>query len=169
MSFVVPNMSVLQTRALREDAKRIVATVDLGRQRAVVTRIPHRMFIDIKNATYGLEWLAPVEDEAPQSGLNASGFEISAPLSLAPPPAAEREFVPTPGHIGRLASLSDGIGFAEIETSGGRIHAGEIYVDFQRDGTSSFTVIVIDDPDGQKLFLEILPLADTVRIQDEEF
>ena len=153
---------------MKEHAKRIVSVIDLGRQRAVVTRVPHRMFIDLESATYGLEWMAPVEEEEPQSAYSASGFEMSAPLSMAPPPTTERKFGPAPGHLGRPASLGDGIAFLEVETSSGWARSGEVYVEFQRDGTSSYTVITLDDPDGQKLFLEILPLADNVRIHNEE-
>ena len=142
--------------------------IDLGRQRAVVTQTPHRLFIDIKNATYGLEWLISIEEETPQSGLDANGFEVDAPLALTPPPLAEREFAPTPGHIGRLESLADDINFLKIETTSGWVDSGEVYVDFERDGTSSFTIIVLDNSDGRKISLETLPLAHAVRIQDEE-
>ena len=51
MSFMVPNLSVMRSRTLRQHAERIIATVDLGRQRAVVTRIPHRLVIDLDNSS----------------------------------------------------------------------------------------------------------------------
>jgi hypothetical protein len=168
MSFMVPNMSALQTRALREHAKRIVTVIDAGRQRAVLTRSPHRVVVDLDNATYALEWMVPIDEEESQMGLEGSGFGFGAPLSLAPPRSVEREFAPAPGQLGRLASLADGIGFVDIETPSGWVDSGEVYIDFEHDGTSSFTVITLEDPEGQKLSLEILPLADTVRILNEE-
>ena len=37
------------------------------------------------------------------------------------------------------------------------------------DGTSSYTMVVLNEPGGRELALEVLPLADAVRIIDEEF
>jgi hypothetical protein len=168
MSFMVPNMSVLKSRALREHAKGIIAMVDLGRQRAVVTRTPHRLAISIKRGTYGLEWLAPVDEEDSNYARDAAGFEIDAPLSLAPPPVEYREFLRLPGMMGRPQALDNGIQFQKIETAGGSVDSGEVFVDFYRDGTSSAAMINIDDPDGRVIRLEIRPLADAVRIHHEE-
>jgi hypothetical protein len=168
LSFMVPNISALKGRALREHANGIIAMVDLGRQRAVVTRTPHRLHINIKGATYGLEWLAPVDEVDPQAGRDAAGFEIDAPLSLAPPLLESREFLRLPGLMGRLEALGNGVRFAKIETGGSSVTTGDVYVDFYRDGTSSATVINLDDPDGRSIQLEIRPLADAVRIHNEE-
>lgn len=164
LSFMVPNISALKTRALREHAKGIVAMVDLGRQRAVVTRTPHRLFIDIGGATYNLEWLAPVDEVDPR---DAAEFEIDGTLSLAPPPVEHREFVRLPGQMGNPKSLGNKIRFARIETDGSSVNSGEAYVNFYRDGTSSPTLITLDDPNGNIIYLEILPLADAVRVRHE--
>ena len=168
MSFVVPNLSVLKSQALRQDAERIVAKADLGRQRAVVTGIPHRMVIDLNNGSYTLEWMGSTgggETAVPIADSELQPFNTS--VSLEPPAQTERSFTPLPGLFGRVEFLADGIEFAEVETPGGRIHSNETFVTFERDGTSSFTTIVLDDPDGRRIILEILPLADTVRIIDE--
>jgi prepilin-type N-terminal cleavage/methylation domain-containing protein len=170
LSFMVPNLSSLKSRAIRADADGIVAMVDLGRQRAVVTQTPHRMFIDIKRARYGLEWLAPIEEEDPYDERDASGLEIIAGtmLSLSPPPVVIREFYRLPGLMGRPKVLGIDVSFATIETEGGSVRSGAVYVDFYRDGTSSATIITLDNADGQTLQLEILPLADSVRIKHGE-
>jgi prepilin-type N-terminal cleavage/methylation domain-containing protein len=168
MSFVVPNMSVLKSRALRQDAERIVAIADLGRQRAVVTGIPHRMVIDLDNGSYSLEWMTSTGESQTTSQIEDSALQpFSSTVSLEPPARTERDFAPLPGLLGRVEFLDDDVEFAEIETPGGRTNSGETFVIFERDGTSSFTTIVLDDPDGRRLILEILPLADTVRIIDE--
>jgi prepilin-type N-terminal cleavage/methylation domain-containing protein len=168
MSFMLPGLSAMRSRMLRDHAERIVAKADLGRQRAVITGIPHRLVIDIDNASYGLEWMGSTgvsETDAPTE--NAELQSLIKALSLKPPVQAEQKFTPLPGLLGRVESLSDGIAFAEVETPGGWIDSDATFVTFERDGTASFTTIVLDDPDGRRLILEIPPLADTVRIFDE--
>ena len=40
-------------------------------------------------------------------------------------------------------------------------------MEFARDGTTDFAAIVLDDESGGSLTLDVLPLADAVRIRDE--
>ena len=166
MYFMVPNMSVLQNRALPEQAKRIIAKIDLGRQRAVMTRRPHRIFIDLDEGAYGLEWEGAGDAIEPSSSPTDTAAD-GAPLSLAAPPRAERSFAPLPGLHGHAENLGEEIAFARIETEGGSVRSGEAFVVFQRDGTASPATIVLDNADGRELSLQIRPLADTVRILDE--
>jgi hypothetical protein len=94
---------------------------------------------------------------------------IGAPLSLEPPPEEERSFQSILGPLGRLEHLGGGIEFGWIETPGGDVDFGDAFITFEGDGTSSYTVLVLNEPGGHELALEILPLADAVRIVDEEF
>lgn len=167
MSFTIPNISGLSARALRQQAEKLVASVDLARQRSVMTGVPHRILIDLDEGLYRIEWLAvDPEDAEPDSGATEETY-TDAPLSLAPPPAANRQYTPLAGMMGRLDRLEKDIVVSGVETPGGWVETGQAYLSFERDGTSSYTTIVLDDPDGNHLYLEILPLADTVRISDE--
>ena len=91
----------------------------------------------------------------------------SAPISLAPPrgparvPAAAR-------HVRTRDRSSSRCCFQAVETPEGTIDRGEAFVVFERDGTANPTEIVLADDDGHALALEVLPLADTVRIHDVE-
>jgi prepilin-type N-terminal cleavage/methylation domain-containing protein len=163
MYFMVPNMSILQNRELPAQAKRVAAKIDLGRQRAVMTRIPHRIFIDLDAGTYGLEWEGSGEVTETASDV----LDPSAPLSLEPPPLREHVFGPLPGLGGHIEDLGKEIAFVRIETEGGSVRNGEAFVHFERDGTASPAKIVLDDSEGRQLSLEILTLADSVRILDE--
>jgi prepilin-type N-terminal cleavage/methylation domain-containing protein len=168
MGIMLPNLSPLKTRVLRQHAARIVAMADLGRQRAVVTGIPHRLVINLDDASYALEWSGKTEEsKTAEPDENSELDPFDKPVSLEPPKRIERSFTPLPGLLGRVVSLSDGVEFAEIETTGGWIESDSTFVTFERDGTASFTTIVLDDPDGRQLTLVIPPLADTVRIFDE--
>ncbi|MFB3117545.1 MAG: Tfp pilus assembly protein FimT/FimU [Myxococcota bacterium] len=169
MSLTLPNFGILQSHKLRQSAERIVERVDFGRQRAVMTGIPHRLVVDLDAGTYKLEWQGEKSANAAPAAKPATGPGIDAMLSLAPPPAVERNFEAVPGPLGQLETLGKGIEFAWIETPGGDVDFGEAFITFAGDGTSSYTMLVLNEPGGGELALEILPLAETVRILDEDF
>jgi len=186
MSVMLPNFGALQTHRLRDSADKVVERIDFGRQRAVMTGIPHRLAVNLDSGTYQLEWegenakdvakpAAPVtsteldpKQTGAQPGTLSSETGLAPPLSLAPPPAVEHHFEPVPGPLGKPETLGTGVEFAWIETPGGDIDFGDAYIGFEGDGTSNYTVLVLDEPGGHQLSLEILPFAEAVRILDEE-
>jgi hypothetical protein len=169
MSLMLPNFGALQSHKLRNAAERIVERVDFGRQRAVMTGIPHRLAIDLDAGTYKLEWQGQGAENAAAQPKPKTEPDIGLRLSLAPPPAAEQSFQSLSGPLGRLEQLGRGIEFGWIETPGGEIDFGDAFITFEGDGTSSYTMLVLNEPGGHELALEILPLADAVRIVDEDF
>jgi hypothetical protein len=169
MSIMLPNFGALQSHKLRNAADQIVERVDFGRQRAVMTGIPHRLAIDLDAGTYNLEWQGEGVENAAQQPKPMLEPGIGAALSLAPPQAVERSFQSISGPLGRIEYLGRGVEFGWIETPGGEVDFGEAFITFEGDGTSSYTILVLNEPDGHELALEILPLADAVRIIDEGF
>ena len=170
----LPNFSGMHARNLKHQARRIVAQIELARQRAIVTGIPHRFFIDIEGAAYRLEWLAAEdagdsdeEADEPAGGADALGEPGSVSIDLTAPRAEERAFRPLPGTLGRFTLLEESIEFAGIETTGGWVDEGESFIRFERDGSADATTIVIEHDSGLSVTLEVLPLADTVRVQYE--
>jgi prepilin-type N-terminal cleavage/methylation domain-containing protein len=163
----LPNFSVLHTRNLKHQARRLVGQIELARQRAIVTGIPHRLYIDVDGGAYRVEWLVVEDtpgDAAPESD---DPFFGESAVDLSAPRAAERSFHPLAGAMGRLALLDDGIEFAGVETTGGWISGGETSIHFERDGSADATTIVIEHESGLSVTLEVLPLADTVRVRHE--
>jgi type II secretion system protein H len=170
----LPNFSGLHARNLKHQARRIVAQIELARQRAIVTGTPHRLFIDVDGAAYRIESLT-AEDEADGEGetdeMATDAFASSAAggvsIDLTAPRAAERTFRPLPGTLGRFTLLDESIEFAGIETTGGWVDGGETFLRFERDGSADATTIVIEHESGMSVTLEVLPLADTVRVRYE--
>jgi prepilin-type N-terminal cleavage/methylation domain-containing protein len=167
--FVAPNLGILSSRRLQQQAEQISAQLELGRQRAIVTGIPHRLAIDLEGGSYWLEWYvteaeALGEPEAPV----VRDLRGTTPISLAPPLAGVREFRPLPGMFGRPNEIEDSLSFHGVDTLDGTIDRGEAFVEFDRDGSASPIEIVLGDDDGHALALEVLPLADVVRIHDVE-
>lgn len=166
----MPNFSGLKSRSLRNQAHTMVAQIELARQRAIVTGIPHRLFIDIEAGAYRIEWLGRDEDsgDAFDAGATAPAAASDAfTLDLTAPRSEEREFEPIAGSLGRFKLLEDASFFAGIETTGGWVEVGDSYIRFEQDGSADATTIVIEHEAGFAATLEVLPLASTIRVQHE--
>ena len=180
----LPNFSALHARNLNHEARRLVGQIELARQRAIVTGVPHRLFIDIDGGAYHVERLggeasagaaAPAEavdlpaffDEAGDAPFDLTDQSGVSPIDLAAPRAEEPAYRPLVGTQGRVAYLDESSEFAGVETTGGWIDRGETFIRFERDGTADATTIVIAHESGPAMALEVLPLADTVRIRNE--
>jgi prepilin-type N-terminal cleavage/methylation domain-containing protein len=191
----MPNFSALHSRNLKQQAQRLVTQLELARQRAIVTGVPHRLYIDIDGSAYRIEWLASeqmanggddwdslsasgmgdISDMADRLGMSGTSdapmLADSAldeygrePIDLSPPTAEALDYRPVKGVAGHLESLDDSIFFAGVETDGGWVDSGETWIGFERDGSADFTTIEIEHESGPVATLEILPLADTIRV-----
>lgn len=183
-----PRLGSNSWRALRDEAESIAASLEFARQRAIMTGTPHRLLIDLGEGGYRVEWLA-TEDEAfaaitgqaPQAGAGlpltggllgdpgtgaagtASGGRTE-PVSLRPPPRAEREFHPIPNRqLGSFTWLEDALYFVGLESPSGWTEGGEVAIVFEADGTTDFSLLELADVDDNHLTLEIEPLLDRVR------
>ena len=180
----MPNFSALHSRNLKQQAQRLVTQLELARQRSIVTGVPHRLYIDIDGSAYRVEWLASeqmAEGGDDWDSLPASGGSGAPPtlddsqlddygrqaIDLSPPIADEADYRPVKGIAGQLEQLDDAIFFAGIETDGGWIDSGETWIRFERDGSADPTTIEIAHASGPAAMLEILPLADTIRVAYE--
>lgn len=161
-AFVVPNLGILSRRALQHDAERLAARLELARQRSVVTSVPHRVVLDLEGGGWQLEWLTGSEAASEEALLEQGGDGLPA---LDAPPAAELAYAPLYGELGRFTPLADEVAFSGVETPEGWIEHGEAFVGFERDGSATWTLIVLGNEDGDTLELEVLPLADAVRIR----
>ena len=166
---VVPNLSGFRMRALRGQAQQIAVQLELARQRSIMTGIPHRVWLELDQAEYRLEWLS--EDPETASVANAAGDEIdlagNTPLQLAAPPAPVLDYQPIPGNFGRTQVVADPFYFEAVETPEGRITRGEVSIGFARDGTAEDTRIYLQDAQGDKIALDVLALDDRVRIRTD--
>jgi prepilin-type N-terminal cleavage/methylation domain-containing protein len=163
----LPNLGIRTGRALDAESKKLAATLEFARQRAVMTSTPHRLVIDIDLAAYWLEeWVDagdPGLEDAPPAPppLDSPG----ASVAMAPPEAAAFEFRPMLGTLGALTQLDAAISIAAVETPETVFEAGEVHVVFEGDGTSEPTWIELATDDGEAIALQLAPLADTVRFE----
>ncbi len=172
VAVVAPNIGRLSGRALQGAAGDLAARLELARQRAVVTGVTHRVWIDLDQAVYRLEWLASDaeangETEAP---LRPAELDLrgDAPLALEAPRDATRAFRPLPGLLGHDERLADSLAFRGVETPLGLSDAGEATIEFAPDGSSDASSVILDDDTGRALVIEVLPLAEATRVHDAE-
>jgi len=168
-AFVAPNLGLLSSRRLQLQAEQISAQLELARQRAIVTGVPHRLALDLEGGRYWLEWYV-TEAEALGEVEQAAALDLrgASRIPLAPPRQGVREYRPLPGMFGRPVSLESSLLFQGVDTAEGTFSRGEAFVEFERDGTASPLQIVLADEDGHALALDVLPFADTVQIHDVE-
>lgn len=163
---VMPNLSMMSRRAVRQEAERLAALIELARQRSVVTSVPHRLYLDLDESAYRLDQLGGggVEeaDEVPPDPY------AEAPLLLEAPRPRAQEYQPLLGDYGRLRRLDPEVLISGVQTSGGWVQRGEVYVTFDRDGGASYTLIVLANEEGEEIEIEVLPLAPGARVRRAE-
>jgi type II secretion system protein H len=167
-SLIAPRIGSITSRNLHQRAQRIAARLEMARQRAVVTGVPHRLLIDLEAGGYRVEWLvteAEAEGRAPETPatLDLSG---EAAIPMAPDLEKERSYRPLPGQLGDFEWLEESVHFAGLETPEGWADRGDVSIEFEGDGTASYTELYLDDESGRSVVLDVLPLADAVRISD---
>jgi type II secretion system protein H len=166
----LPNFGVRGRRAMEDEAKQLAANLEFARQRSVMTGVPHRVVIDVEGGGYWLEWLV---SEARALGEEAAEdrpvYEVGelGEIPMAPPAAAERSYHALPGELGRTSVVREIVRIDGIETAGGFLERGLVHIVFERDGTSESSRILLSDPDGHSIGIEVAPFADAVRIRHE--
>ena len=180
---VIPNLGATRTSALREEARKLAASLELARQRAVVTGIAHRLRLDPERGRYRVEWevtqaeaLRAVsgEPEAGPEAMRGDGEEeaegrgVRELPDLSPPREQARSFHPLPGELGRATALTERVRIEAVEVGSRRIRGRDVFVPFDVDGTTEATRIRLRHVDGGALELEVRPLADAVRIVHDE-
>ena len=168
-TFVAPNLGAVRDRRLRSEAQALVATLELARQRSVVTGVPHRVLFDLDERGYQLQSLGDGGSTLPPP-LDLSSLDLngSSPLPLSAPEHPEAEFQPLTGMLGRFRWLPEPLFIAGVQTPDGWIDTGDTFVEFAQDGTASYTEIVLEDDSGRRVRLAVLPLDDAVRWLDED-
>ncbi len=171
VAVVAPNLGRLSGRTLREAADDLAARLELARQRTIVTGIPHRLWIDLDGATYRLEWLAGESaQQAPEAPSRPAELDLrgETPLPLEAPRGEAQAYRPLPGGLGRDEVLAESLAFRRVETPAGFIDRGEVAIGFAADGTADATTVILDDDSGHGLLIDVLPLAEAVRVTDAE-
>jgi type II secretory pathway pseudopilin PulG len=170
-AIVAPGVGRLTGRALQAAAEDLASRLELARQRTVVTGIPHRVWIDLEGSAYRLEWLvgdAEAGGETTPPEAPALDLRGRTPLPLEAPRDLTRSFRPVPGILGRDELLEASLAFRGVETPEGFADRGQAAIEFAPDGTADPTSVLVEDESGHALAIDVLPLAEAIRVGDAE-
>lgn len=165
-TLIAPRVGSITSRTLRQQAEQIAAQLELARERAVVTGVPHRLVLDLEAGSYRMEWQGtdPAQEQEEEEEL-ARPVGLG-PLDLSPPDRGDGEFRPVPGEFGKISWLESEIAFSGLETAEGWVEREQVAIEFQWDGTASTAALYLEDESGHSVALDVLPLADTVKVRD---
>lgn len=168
----IPRLSTSKIRELRGEAEGIAASLEFARQRAIMTGVPHRVFIDLAEGGYRIEWLvdearafeAVADDEFADSTDDGPTGQDPELIDFHPPTRDERDYYPIPSRqLGSFTWLADARYFVGLDSSSGWIESGDVEIVFDADGTTEYSLLEIADASDNHLTLEIEPLLDRVR------
>ena len=176
LGVLLPNLSATQASDLERQGKDLAARIDLARERAVVTSAPHRVWLEVEEGAFRVDWwvdesraysLPGDEEETPVN----SGFpEGPAPISLSPPKNEGQEYFPVPMKFGTDSWLDEDAFFEGVNTENGWITEGEVQLVFQIDGSTDYAEVILGDEWGNSVTVEVQPLlgrARTYRTEDD--
>jgi type II secretion system protein H len=173
-AFVAPQIGAVSGRYLRQTADDIGTQLQFARERSVLTGAPHRLLFDLDDDGYRVEWWVSDARAAGQSTKLADERAgdidrvAGAAIAMAAPRRAERQWHPLIGRPGKFAWVQEGVFIAGVETAGEWIERGDVGIVFDPDGTTAPAAVLLDDESERRLRLSVLPLADGVRIENEE-
>jgi len=181
-ALVLPQVGIIGSRSLDDQAAKLAADLEFARQRTVMTSIPHRVLLDLERGTWRLEWRPPAEDDSQErdgGGLGGAGAGFGAgearearagrvAVDLTPPRRQRGEFEPLPTSYARRAELGTEVFFGAVETATGPVTRGEVSIAFERDGTAEPATIRLEELGGFAVELEVRPLADAVVVRDAD-
>jgi type II secretion system protein H len=162
LGMVLPSLGIGARRALDGEAEGLRADLELARQRAIATGTPHRLTLDLDDASYRLERWTNEQTAAeadPEPGARRPAID------LRPPRAVGGAFEPLPTRQGRPRILDSDVFIASVETAEGEAHRGAASVAFFEDGSATPAVIRLETLSGDAVELDVLPLADAVRVR----
>ncbi len=167
-AMVFPNFRANSEAQRHDQALNLAASLELARQRSIMTGKIHRVLIDVDAGSYHIEWYVGASREGDSSASQRlAQLEGSEGSLLLAPPQHKFHYEPIPGRFGNDNVLADPFYFDGIDTPDGWLNEGLVAIVFDQMGTTDYSQIVITDPDGFAATLDVLPLLDSVRIRHE--
>jgi hypothetical protein len=162
----LPQLGFGAAQALDDQARALAGDLEFARQRSVMTGVPHRVLLDLDAGGWRVEWEVPDPDAQASRADAPAGLRSRNGLDLRPPREAERVFRPLPARSGRAVLLAEDVVFEAVETAEGVAQRGVVGIAFGPDGSAAPAEIVLREPSGFGVALELRALADAVVLRD---
>lgn len=174
LGVLLPNLSSTQASQLEGRGHDFAARIDLARERAIVTSAPHRVWMELDEGLFRVDWWVdesraydlPEEDEEPL--LDPNFVKPPEPISLSPPQTEYQEYFPIPMRFGNEDRLDEDTFFEGVNTDRGWVSEGEVQLVFQTDGSTDYAEVILADEWGNSVTIEVQPLLDHARVYRSE-
>lgn len=174
LGVLLPNLSSTQASQLEGRGHDLAARIDLARERAIVTSAPHRVWMELDEGLFRVDWWVdesrayglPEDDEDPL--LDPNFAKAPEPISLSPPQTRYQEYFPIPMRFGNEDRLDEDTFFEGVNTDRGWITEGEVQLVFQTDGSTDYAEVILADDWGNSVTVEVQPLLDHTRVYRSE-
>lgn len=164
-AMVLPNLDLGGSRAVRSAADDLAISIELARERAIMTGRVHAVIVDIDAGAYWIEWAKP-PDAAPLAPATGRG---ERQLDLVPPPLEGEALEPLFGSFGRPHRIEEPVAILAVEIEAGVADAGRVQLRMDADGATDPAAIVLGEPDGgYAMRVDVEPLADAVAVTHVE-
>ncbi len=161
-AMVLPNLNLGGSRAVRAAADDVATSVELARERAIMTGRVHAVVIDLDRGAHWVEWSKPIAPETPAPAASDTG---KRQLDLVPPPIEGEALEPLFGNFGRPQVVEDPVVLLGVEIDDGVADSGTVELRIDADGATDPAAILIGDADGTYVVrVEVEPLADAVAV-----
>ena len=172
LGVMLPNLTATRGSELKRQAQDLASYLELARERAIVTSSPHRVWIEMEEGAFRVDWWVSEEKAFGEleegENLNSQASIQTDRYSLTPPAAEYRDYFPIPSRFGREQWLEDDTFFEGINTETGWVTEGEVQLVFQTDGSTDYAELTLTDDWGNQVILEVQPLLDYVRVHRVE-
>ena len=172
LGIMLPNLTATRGSQLERQGRDLASRIDLARERAVVTSAPHRVWLDLEEGAFRVDWFVdetrafgePDEPVEADPATDPPGNSVS----LSPRETEERDYFPIPSTFGSEEWLDADSFFEGVITPTGWVDEGEVQLVFQTDGSTDYAEVALADRWGNGVTLEIQPLLDHVRVHRDE-
>jgi prepilin-type N-terminal cleavage/methylation domain-containing protein len=156
-AIVIPRVSLVASQAVLDDGKKLAATLDFAREKAIALGRAHRVVLDLDHAQYWIEAQPPPEPAA----ATLAWAELDE-LPLVAPRTDMTEFAPLAGM--RPTPLDANVRFAAVEADSGTALEGLAQIAFEPDGAALAASVWLAAGDDLRVRVEVTPLADPTRV-----
>jgi prepilin-type N-terminal cleavage/methylation domain-containing protein len=156
-AIVIPRVSLVASQAVLDDGKKLAATLDFAREKAIALGRAHRVVLDLDHGQYWIEAQPPPEP-AP---VTLAWAELDE-LPLVAPRTDSTEFAALPGM--RPTPLDANVRFAAVERDSSTAVEGLAQIAFEPDGAALAASVWLTAGDDLRVRVEVTALADPTRV-----
>jgi prepilin-type N-terminal cleavage/methylation domain-containing protein len=157
----LPRLSLVTGQTALGDARRLAATLDFTREKALAIGRAHRVVVDLDHGQYWIEAQPPPAEAEP-----TLTWAKQDPLPLVAPQTDARTFAPLPGRT--PTPLDANVRFAGVASDAGDASEGLAQIVFTPEGATPATSLWLAAGEKLRVRVDVAPFADPTRVTIDE-